>query len=435
MATIELPYNFKARPYQKEVLDAIDKYNRMCIIWHRRGWKDKTMFQALLMKALKRKWVYYYIFPEYEQGRKIFWDGIDNDWLKMIDHIPKEILKSTNDQQMKIELMNGSLIQVVGTDRKINNIVGTNPVWCIFSEYSISNPLWWDLIRPIIKMNGGFVWFVYTPRGKNHWYDLKEVARKNPEDWFLSVKTASETTDNEWNRIISDEMIEQERRDWMDEDLLQQEYFCSFEAAIKGAYFAEQLRLARLENRISKVPYEPLLDVYTFWDLWMNDTTAIWFVQFHWKEIRLIDHYEMSWESLDHYVTVLKSKPYKYTPLYLPHDAEVRELSTWSTRKEFFERAWFRVEIVPKLSIEDGISAVRQVFKNCWFDENKCERWINALWSYHKDFDEKNRVYRNSPKHDWASNSADAFRYMWVMYESLVNDTTDYRAMDSEDFF
>lgn len=421
MGSITLPHNYTPRPYQKEALEWLLKFKRAVIIWHRRWWKDKTAFQAFLKKALERKGVYYYIFPEYEQWRKIFWDWIDNDWLTMHDHVPKEVLKKKNDQSMQIWLINGSLIQIIWTDKKIDNIVGTNPVWCLFSEFPISDPRWWDLLSPILKLNGWFAWFVYTPRWKNHGWKMREVARRNPESWFLSEKTAYDTYDNDWNRIVTDQMIEEERRDWMDEDLIQQEYFISFEASIKGAYYSEQMRDARKEWRIGHVPYEPVLDTYTVWDLWINDTTAIWFFQVHGKEVRCIDHYEMSWESLEHYVTIIKSKPYKYAKHYLPHDVEVKELQTGNTRKQFLESLWMdNISVVPKLWIEDWIDAVRRMFKYLWIDENKCERGINALSSYHKEYDAKNQTYRNAPKHDWASNSADAMRYLWVTYKNLT---------------
>lgn len=421
MPTITLPHNFKARPYQKEALEALDKYNRAILIWHRRAWKDKTAFQALIRKALQRKWVYYYIFPEYEQGRKAMWDNIDNDGLSMLSHVPRDLVKNKNDQSMKLELINGSLIQVIGTDRKIDNIVGTNPVGCLFSEFPISDPRGWDLLRPILKLNWGFAWFVYTPRGKNHWWALREIARKNQEVWFLSEKTARDTIDNEWNRIVTDQMIEEERRDWMDEDLIQQEYFVSFEAAVKWAYYADQIRQARDEGRIGKLPHEPNLPVHTFWDLGMNDTTAIWFFQIRGKEARAIDHYEMSGESLEHYVSVLQGKSYNYWTHYLPHDVEVKELQTGMSRKQYLHSLGMNnISVVPKLWVQEGIDAARRTFKHVWFDEDKCERGINALSSYHKEFDAKNQVNRSTPKHDWSSNSADAFRYFAVTYENLT---------------
>ncbi len=430
MASIILPHNFTARPYQKKALEWLDEFKRAILIWHRRAWKDKTAFQALQKKALQRVGVYYYIFPEYEQWRKAFWDNIDNDGKTMFDHIPKWLLKKKNDQSMQIEYINGSMIQVIGTDRKIDNIVGTNPVWCLYSEFPIADPRWWDLMRPILKLNWWFAWFVFTPRGKNHWWAIREVARKNPTDWYLSELTAEDTYDNDWNRIVTDQMITEERRDWMDEDLLQQEYFVSFEASIKGAYYADQIREARKEWRISKVPYDPALDTYTAWDLGFNDTTAIWFFQIHWKEVRCIDHYEMSWESLEHYVTVIKSKPYTFKKHYLPHDVEVRELQTGNSRKQYLQSLGMtNIEVVPKLSIEDGIDAVRRMFKSLWIDEDKCERWVNALSSYHKEYDAKNQTYRNQPKHDWASNSADAMRYLWVVYVNLTAPKSNLRTV------
>ncbi len=424
MVNIKLPHNFIPRPYQKEALLAMDSYLRVALIWHRRAWKDKTAFQAFVKKALQRKGVYYYIFPEYEQGRKAFWDNIDNDGLTMHDHIPNELVANKNDQSMQIEFVNGSLIQVIGTDRKVDNIVGTNPVWLLFSEYPISDPRWWDLLRPIIKLNGWFAWFVFTPRGKNHWWHIREIARNNPENWYLSELWADQTFDNEWNRIVPDYMIDEERRDGMDEDLIQQEYFISFEASVKGAYYADQIREARKEWRVGKVPYEPTLKVYTVWDLGINDTMAIWFFQILGKEIRLIDHYENSWEWLEHYIKMIQDKEYKYEKHFFPFDVEVKELQTWETRKKFLESRWIVVDVVPKLWREEGIDMWRRIFKNVWIDENKCEKWLNALSSYHKEFDAKNQTYRNSPKHDWSSNSADSFRYLSVAYSKMITTST-----------
>ncbi len=420
---ITLPFNFKARPYQREVFDADKAWKkRFLLVWHRRAWKDKCVLQLLIKWALEDVWVYYYVFPEYNQWRKVFWDGIDNDGFRNINHIPKELFaKQPNEQQMKIELINGSIIQVVGTDKKIDNIVGTNIKWAIFSEYPISNPKWWDLIRPILTANGWKAAFVYTPRGKNHWYKLYQAALSFSEKWFVSMKTIKDTVDNNWDPIVTQEMIDDERRSWMDEDLIQQEYYCSFDASIKWAYYAEQMRSARQEWRISNVAYESNLEVHTFWDLGINDTTAIWFVQIYGKEARIIDHYESSWEGLEHYVNIIKSKEYKYWTHYLPHDVEVRELQTGQSRKQYLESLWMNnLKVVPRLWVEEWIDAVRRTLKNCWFDEKKCERGINALTDYHKEYDDKNHTFRNSPKHDWASNSADAFRYFAVTYKEIT---------------
>ena len=430
---INLPYNFNPRPYQSEALEWLLKFQRAVLIWHRRAWKDKTAFQAFIRKALERKWVYYYIFPEYEQWRKAMWNNIDNDGLHMLSHIPKELVKNKNDQSMIVELINGSMIQVIWTDRKIDNIVGTNPVGVLFSEYPISDPRWWDLLRPILKLNGWFAWFVFTPRGKNHWWKLREVARKNPEQWYLSEKTAFDTYDNNGNRIVTDQMIEEERRDWMDEDLIQQEYFVSFEASVKWAYYADQIRDARKEWRISRIPYEETLPVHTFWDLGMNDTTAIWFVQFLWKEVRCIDHYEMSGEWLEHYVRLLQSKPYNYWTHYLPHDVRVREMWIAQTREEFlYSLGMKNIVVLPPNSPEEWIDAARRMFKNVWIDDTNCERWLNALASYHKEYDDKNQTFRARPKHDWSSNSADAFRYLAVAYNSLTKTRPDNIAYEAD---
>ena len=192
---------------------------------------------------------------------------------------------------MKIDLINGSSLQVVGTDKNINSLMGTNPMHLIMSEYSIQNPLWWKLLSPIVDQNNGTAHFCYTPRGKNHGWRLLQYAKDHPEEWFVSIKKAYELYDNDGNRIITDEQLEKIREQYVadgDLALFEQEYLCSFEWDIKGAYYGEQLRQAEKEGRLCTLPYEQNLRTYTFRDLGMDDTTAIRFVQILGKEARLM---------------------------------------------------------------------------------------------------------------------------------------------------
>lgn len=429
---IELPYKYVDRPYQEEAKDMIwdnsvsppeMKVTRWVIIWHRRAWKDKFMFNRVLIPwALKRVWLYYYVFPEYAQGRKALWENIDNDWFKLLNHIPKELIKSVNNSEMKIELINGSIIRVVGTDKNIDWLVGSNPMWVIFSEYPLSNPIVWDLIRPMLKLNGGWAFFWYTPRGKNHWRDLYQTALKYPDNWMLSHKTAKQTFDRDWNRIVTDKMLQEELDEWMDKNLWEQEYFVSFEANLKGAVYSAQLLDTVTDNRICSVPYQEWIPVHTFRDLWVWDATSIWFAQFYGKEIRLIDHYEATGKSIGELVDLIRSKKYHYWEHWLPHDADYRVM--WEiveTKKAIFTRLWlWNIKITPKIWIDDWIQATKLCFKNMWFDAEKCNNGINALKSYVYDYNDKNKTWSKEPKHDWASHTADALRYLWVAYNSLT---------------
>ena len=340
--------------------------------------------------------------------------------IPLLKHIPDEFIASINNSEMKITLINGSILRVVWTDKNIDWVVGSNPVWIIFSERALCNPIVWDYMKPMLMGNGWRAYFVYTPRWHNHWYDIAMTAEKFTDTRAYWFTTAKDTYDSNWERIFSDIQLQDELDQWMDPDLWEQEYMCSFEAAMKWAVYSDQFKKALDEKRICKVPHEEWLQTYTFWDLWMADTTAIWFVQLYGKEIRIIDHYEMSGKSLDHYVDIINAKGYNYKWHYLPHDSRVRELISWTSRIDYLEKAGLtNIKITPNISVDQGIDATRRNFKNMWFDSENCERWLLALKSYVYSYDEKNKMWSRTPKHDWASNSADALRYLWVVLEEI----------------
>lgn len=428
---ISLPYKFTPRPFQKEffqeVYDFSDtkpvmKKKRWVIVRPRRHWKDKSIFNMIVIPELLNKvWLYYYIFPEYWQARKAFWENIDNDWFKLLDHIPNELIKNINHSEMKIELINGSILRVVGTDKNIDWVAWSNPQWIIFSERALCNPVVWDYMRPMLIANWWRAFFIYTPRWHNHWYELFETAKKFPDQWALGFKTAKETYKSDWSRVLTDRQLQEELEQWMDENLWWQEYMCSFEWALKWAIYWTQIKQAVEDNRICSIWYEQAIPVWTFWDLGISDTTVIWFVQFYGKEIRIIDHHEMSQQGFEYFVDILNKKNYNYQWHYLPHDWKVKELWTWLSRVEMLEKLWLKnVNTIPITSIESWIDLTRRNFKNMWFDKDKCSRWIDAIKSYVYEYDDKNKIWSRTPKHDWASHSADALRYMWVMYEQLT---------------
>lgn len=405
---INLPHHFDPRPYQLPIMQAMEQgYRRAVWVAHRRSGKDKTAFNILVPKTQERVGTYYYFFPSYAQGRKVIWDGADRDGFRFISHIPKQLIESKNDSEMKIRLKNGSLIQLVGTDN-YDSIMGTNPVGCVFSEYSIQDPKAWDFIRPILRENDGWALFIYTPRGKNHGYELFEMAKENPE-WFAEKLTVEDTG------VLSPEDIDAERREGMDEELIQQEYYCSFESSLQGAYYASQLKEAAADGRITSVPYDRRVPVDTWWDLGIGDSTTIWFTQSIGQEVRFIDYYENQGEGLQHYAQYLRDLDYVYGTHNMPHDIDVKELGTGQSRKEIAESLGIRpLRVVPKLPIEDGINAARMIFNRCWFDEKKCAVGINALHNYVKEWDEKRQEFKRKPLHNWASHAADSFRYFAV---------------------
>lgn len=365
---------------------------------------------------------YYHFLPTYNQGKKILWDGMDYTGFKFMDHFPAELVAHKSEQEMQVTLTNGSIYQIVGTD-KMDNIVGTNPVGCVFSEYALQNPKAWDLFRPILTENHGWAIFIYTPRGRNHGKLLYDMAANNPE-WFCQKLTIENTMREDGTPVITQDDIERERREGMDEELIQQEYYCSFEGYQEGSYYVKQLRDAQAQGRITSVPFNPRLPVATFWDLGIGDATAIWFAQRVGQEIHLIDYYETSGEGMDYYAKYLSQKPYRYSEHYFPHDGDVKEIGTGVSRKETAEGlGLFPIEIVPRLAVDDGINAVRLVFPRCWFDKEKCQQGLNALANYHKVRDEARQEFKAKPEHDWSSHGADAFRYFAVSVDNTGWDT------------
>lgn len=406
MPTITLPYKFKPREYQLPFFRAMDNgCKRAVLIDHRRAGKDKSAFNYVVKEAFKRVGVYYYFFPTYNQGRKILWDGIDKDGFKFLDHVPKAIRDGDpNSTEMKLRLTNGSLIQVVGSDN-IDSIVGTNPVGTVFSEYPLQDPKGWEFVRPILRENGGWAVFPYTPRGKNHGYDLYEMARNNKE-WYCEKLTVDDTYGR--GGTVGPDQVEEERKAGMSENLIQQEYYCSFDAAVEYAVFGEQVFRCREEGRVTRVPHDSRLPVTTFWDMG-RDGTAVWFLQTVRSEVRVIDYYDSYQSDITADLTILKNKPYLYEKMWMPHDADHKNYSTGKTPKEIATELGFNVDIVPRLDKQSQIAAARIFFNRCWFDEEKTKRGFDALSSWHFGYDSKLRINSALPVHDWASHAGDAF--------------------------
>ena len=221
---IKLPHEYTPREYQLPLWEAFDSgYNRLLQLWHRRSGKDKTDLNLVAREMQENIGTYYYFFPTYSQGKKALWEGIGRDGFKYIDHFPKELLDGKpNESEMKIRYKSGSLFQIIGTD-DVDKIMGTNPRGCVFSEYSLQHPKAWEYIRPILRENKGWAMFNYTPRGKNHGYDLYQMAKNNPK-WFVSKLTINDTD------VLTEEDMQEERDAGMSEEMIQQEFYCSFTA-------------------------------------------------------------------------------------------------------------------------------------------------------------------------------------------------------------
>lgn len=382
-----------------------DGYKRLLAIIPRRAGKDITAFNMMIRQAIQRVGVYWYIFPTYSQGRKILWDSIDNDSNRFLDYIPKELVVSTNSQLMTIKLLNGSLIAVVGSDN-YNNLVGTNAIGMVFSEYALQDPMCYQFLRPILLANNGWAIFLSTPRGKNHLWELYEMA-KNSSDWFVMKLTLDDT-----KHVSQEEIAKEIERGEISEALAMQEYNCSFDIGIEGSYYSKYIDKLKLNGHIGKVPWEPGFPVHCAFDLGMRDATTIVMWQNIGQEIRVIDCYSNSDVGLEHYAKYLQSLEYTWGKMFAPHDIAVRELGTGLSRLERARQLGIKFITAPNLSLEDGIEAVRATLPKMWFDEKKAAPILKALDNYRKEYDSKRKVYKDHPLHDEHSHYADAVRYM-----------------------
>lgn len=400
---------FQLRDYQIPLYDAIENkgYKRALIIWPRRAGKDMAAFNLCIRAALKKVQVIYYIFPTYSQGRKILFDSITNDGKRILDYVPKEVIEAINIHEMKIKFKNGSLIQIVGSDN-YDALMGTNPQLCIFSEYALQDPRAYQYMRPILTANYGTAIFLSTPRGKNSLWELYQIALNSPE-WFCQKLTVMDTGH------ISLHEIEKERSTGeMSEDLIQQEYYTSFDMGVEGAYYAKYVDRMRVKGQIGIVPWEPSFKVHTAWDLGIRDSTCIIFFSVVGQTIRIIDCYENSKVGLEHYINVIKQKDYIYGKHIAPHDIKVREFTSGISRIDKARQLGINFTVAPDVTIEDGIEAVRSALSKIWIDESSCSKLIRAIENYRQEYDVRRKVYASHPLHDWSSHYADAMRYLCI---------------------
>lgn len=442
VSDIKIPHNFIARDYQIPFLSEVEKamngeseVRYFYQVWHRRSGKDKTNIADVVPRRLVQSpCLVKYVYPTLVMGRDNMWDAIGADGFKYTNHIPEEIRTgNANKSRMTIPvrnleydsvLENNSIFQIAGSDRP-DSLRGGNSRLFVFSEWADQDPYAWDVVEPILRENDGIAVFNTTPKGDNHARALLEYAKDNPK-WFVQLLTANDTgvfTPGELEHIERDITKRFEANGRSVEEArayFEQEYMCSFSSPVVGSYYGAGIRKAENEGRITKVPYEVGVPVETFWDLGMDDSMTIWFLQVVGQELRMIDYYENSGEGLAFYIKKLQEKSYVYGKHHAPHDIKVRELGTGKSRLEVARKLGINFEVAPKLLVQEGIDASRSIMNRCWFDSDKCSRGIMALKNYRKDWDEKNKVFRKTAKHDWSSHGADAFRIFGTSYRKHV---------------
>jgi hypothetical protein len=381
----------------------MDTHRFGAVVAHRRMGKTVCAINHLQIGALecqRERPRLAFIAPTYTMAKSIVWEYLVH-YSSPIPDIQVRI------SELSVTYPNGGLVRLFGADNP-DALRGQYFDGVVFDEFGLQPPkIFSEVIRPALSDRHGWALFLGTPAGKNQFYEVVQQAKSDPE-WFFAEFKARETG------IIPAHELAAARKD-MTPDEYQQEYECSFEASVKGAIYATELSQARTDNRITRVPYEPLLPVDTDWDLGVGDATAIWFSQsLKSGELRVIDYYEASGEGLPHYVGLLKSKPYVYGTHTAPHDIQVKEFASGRSRLEAAQSLGITFRVAPNVPLEDGIHAARMLFPKCYFDADKCKAGLEALQHYRRDYNSRLNEFKDVPVHDWASHGADAWRYLAV---------------------
>lgn len=416
---LKIPANWKPRDYQLPLWRYFqDGGLRAVEIAHRRWGKDDVALNWTAVAALQRPASYWHCLPEYEQGRKAIWDAVNpHTGKRRIDEaFPPEIRDTKDEQKMFIRFLNGSSWQVIGSDR-FDATVGAGVAGIVYSEWALANPSAWAYHRPMLEENHGWSAFITTPRGRNHAKSMFDMAAGNPK-WFAEVSTVHDTG------ALSPEQIDESLKEYValyGEDIgraqFDQEYLCSFNAAILGAFYAREMLAVRSEGRIDEIEPIPGQPVHTAWDIGVRDSTAIWWWQVVGSQVFILDCYVAHGVGVDHYAEVCHSKPYQRGIDYVPHDAHVKEWGTGKTRIETMQALGLRPHAIPLASKMDGINAARRTLARCVFHP-RCENaGIAALEQYRREWDDEKKTFKASEVHDWTSHPADAFRYLAMAWQ------------------
>lgn len=419
--SLTFPNGWKTRPYQIPFFKAMGAgIKRAMLVWHRRAGKDVTAWNWCITEASRVTGTYYYLFPEFAQGKRVLWNGFDKQGKRFLHYIPFWKECQFNETEMRITLpkikggSQGSIIQVVGTDN-YNALMGTNPIGCVFSEYSLQNPGAWKFIRPILDQNQGWAVFVMTPRGPNHAKQLWDLVEHSKE-WYTSRLTVEQTMDNEGEPIIAPSIVQRARAEGEEEDHIQQEWYTSWLGAQQGSFYSHVMRQALADDRIGNFPHTPFYPVHVYADIG-RDRTVLILAQHIGETIRIIDVISESQQELPYFATRLNESArlngYVYGGFYWPHDMKVKEWGASQTRLRAAVNLGLRPSFaIQKYSLDDGVDAVRRTFRKFEFNQTKCQKLLDALWSYRRKYDEVNKTLLKEPVHDIHSHYADALRVL-----------------------
>ena len=414
-------------PYQPRTwahnLHSSDK-RWIILVLHRRAGKTTAVLNHLQRDCLRiTESQFAYIGPTYKQSKRVAWD------------IAKKISRDIpgvqyNESELTIKYPNGSKLILVGSDNP-DSLRGL-ALWGVgFDEYSQQpSNIFSEIISKALADHLGYAIFFGTPKGKNEFHRIYQAALKNPE-WTVVFKTIDDSLRDESGKTIENLRValEDDRKlvaqGLMTEDEFNQEWYCSFEAAIKGAYYAQQLADARKQGRIKLVPYDPSLKVHMVSDLGVGQNFATGFYQKSGGETRMIDYWQGSnKDGIPQAVKAAKEKPYIYGRWFLPHDAEAASIDTGKTRVTTVKELWpnIDVSVIPRLSVDDGISRGRMMFSHLWIDETNCQQFLDYIAQYRQEWDEDKGMFKEKPLHDFTSHAADVHRGAAVIEDQMSNE-------------
>jgi hypothetical protein len=396
MAELIIPY--KPRQHQLRVHELLEGKRFAVVVAHRRFGKTVAALNHIIRESLlnqKEAPRYAYIAPTYGQAKRVAWDYL----VKYAEPLGG----TSNISELRVDFW-GRRIQLFGSDNP-ETLRGQYFDGVILDEIGDQNPkIWTDVCRPSLVDRQGWCLFIGTPKGHNHFKELRDRA-KTEDGWGLLEFKASETG------VVDDVELKAAKNE-MGEDKYRQEFECSFDAAVEGSYYGQILNELEEKKHMQEIPREELSRTFTAWDLGMGDSTSIWVAQLVGTEVRLLDYYENHGVGLDHYVKWIKDNDYLKAEHILPHDVRVRELGTGKSRMEMLEESGLEVKIAPRMGLDDGIQAVRRLLPRCWFNVPKVQIGLNCLRNYRRDYDEKRKIFYERPLHDWSSHGSDSFRYL-----------------------
>jgi len=408
---------YAPREHQHQLHGKLKRFN--VLVCHRRFGKTVFSINEMIDKALRnplKNPQYAYFAPTYGQAKRVAWDYF-KDFTSVIPG------QTPNEAEIRIDIPRPAMgdrvrFMLLGAENP-GSLKGIYLDGAILDEYAEMDPIvWGQVIRPALADRKGWAIFIGTPKGENQFYKIYEDAGKLADKgWFRAMYKASETN------IIDKEELEAAKREMTDEEY-EQEFECSFTAAIVGAYYGKYIENAEKDGRIvENLTFKPSMPVDTFWDIGMRDSTAIWYLQqFGPDKFHLIDYDEFSGQGLEFYVKLMQNKPYIYRDIVWPHDGNVREWGSGQSRQDKMkELIGTYPEVLEKVDLADQIHAVRMILPICHFDKIKCERGINALKHYSRKWDNKEKIFKATPHHNWASHGASAFASLALGHKSYHN--------------